>query len=152
MFDPKNFVYIRHGKKFRKIGRDEIIEEGAYHAWCGGELEPIKGIDTIGDKPSSFSDEREFFNPMMEGVKFFCKGCGREIWGMLEKYKKETLTIADAEATCFCSDCIIKNAKGKEELNHQAYMDVLDYEEPSMPNNTIYMECYRFWRPLQGGC
>ena len=37
----------------------------------------------------------------------------------------------------------------KDRLNHQAYMDVLDFQEPSMPDNETYMACYRSWRPLQ---
>lgn len=40
-------------------------------------------------------------------VRFFCKSCGKELWtGMLED-KKQYLTIAEAEATCICSDCIL---------------------------------------------
>ncbi len=33
-------------------------------SWCNGELQPIKNSDgnTIGDKPSSFSKERDFYN------------------------------------------------------------------------------------------
>ena len=34
-------------------------------------------------------------------------------------------------------------------LNRQAYMDVLDCEEPSMPDNEEYMKYYKFWRPFQ---
>lgn len=60
----KDIIYYRFGKKYRKIGRDEIISEGAMHCWCGGELMPIMNKDTIGDRPSSFSEEREFFNPI----------------------------------------------------------------------------------------
>jgi len=37
----------------------------------------------------------------------------------------------------------------REELNHKAYTDVLDCKDPSMPDNEVYMECYRAWRPLQ---
>ena len=33
----------------------------------------------------------------------------------------------------------------KEEINHQAYKDVLDYKEPTMEYNDYYMQCYRFW-------
>lgn len=38
--------------------------------------------------------------------------------------------------------------KIKEELNHQAYMDVLDCNGPSMSHDEYYMKCYRFWWPL----
>jgi len=41
------------------------------------------------------------------------------------------------------------NPTDREALNHQAYMDVLDCKEPSIPENEIYMECYDSWRPLQ---
>ena len=37
----------------------------------------------------------------------------------------------------------------KDDLNHEAYMDVLDCREPQMPENEYYMQCYRNWRPLQ---
>jgi hypothetical protein len=37
----------------------------------------------------------------------------------------------------------------EEKLNHQAYMDVLDCKDPSMPYNEVYMKYYRSWRPLQ---
>lgn len=59
-------IYYRHGKKFRKIGRSETILEGAMHSWCGGELMPIIDPSTVGDKPENFSDEREFYNPILE--------------------------------------------------------------------------------------
>jgi len=68
-FDPKNQIYIRFGKKYRKLMRNEIIKKGAMQSWCYGELQPIKNSDgrTIGDTPSSFSNERNFYNPIQEG-------------------------------------------------------------------------------------
>ncbi|KKM21239.1 hypothetical protein LCGC14_1637460 [marine sediment metagenome] len=60
----KGIIYYRFGKKFRKIRRGEIIKKGAMQSWCGGELQPIKGHDTIGDIPSNFCDERDFYNPV----------------------------------------------------------------------------------------
>lgn len=57
-------IYTRFGQQFYKISRNEEIKEGAMHSWCGGELVPIIYTDTIGDTPSSFSDEREFYNPI----------------------------------------------------------------------------------------
>lgn len=36
-----------------------------------------------------------------------------------------------------------------DEKNRQAYMDVLDCLGPRYPDDEEYMECYRFWRPLQ---
>lgn len=36
-----------------------------------------------------------------------------------------------------------------DDLNHQAYNDVLDCLPPSMPDNENYMKYYDFWRPLQ---
>jgi Flp pilus assembly CpaF family ATPase len=60
----KEIEYIRFGKKYRKIGRNEVIKEGAMQSWCYGELHPIMGIDTIGDIPANYSDEREFYNPI----------------------------------------------------------------------------------------
>lgn len=58
----KKIIYHRFGKKFRKIERNEIIKKGAMQSWCGGELRPIKGWDTVDDKPSSFNEERDFYN------------------------------------------------------------------------------------------
>ncbi len=37
----------------------------------------------------------------------------------------------------------------KDQLNHQAYDDVACCKEPSIPYDEYYMQCYRFWRPLQ---
>ena len=42
----------------------------------------------------------------MSRVRFFCD-CGKEIWDELPEYQKSTLTIAEAEASCICSDCIL---------------------------------------------
>lgn len=36
----------------------------------------------------------------------------------------------------------------REEKNHQAYDDCSLYEDPSMPYDSEYMECYRFWREI----
>lgn len=60
----KELIYTRYGKPYRKIGRNEVILEGYLHSFCGGELHPIITPETIGDAPSSFSDEREFFVPL----------------------------------------------------------------------------------------
>lgn len=62
----KDNIYYRFGKRYRKIRRDEKIEEGAMHSYCGCELKPIMGIGTVGDIPANFSDEREFYNPIEE--------------------------------------------------------------------------------------
>lgn len=59
--------YVRFGKQYRKLGRMEIIKNGACHSLCGGELYPIVGVDTVGDVPASFSDQREFYNPILKG-------------------------------------------------------------------------------------
>ena len=62
----ENLIYTRFGKHYRKVKRDEIIEEGAMQSWEDGELQPITNSDgeTVGDTPSSFSDERDFYNPI----------------------------------------------------------------------------------------
>ena len=57
-------IKVKDGKKYRKLDREEVIAEGAMHSWCNGELHPIMSIDTIGDKPSSFCDKRDFYNPV----------------------------------------------------------------------------------------
>jgi len=76
-------VYYRFGKRYHKIGRDETILRGAMKSYLNGELQPILSTDTVGDKPSSFSDEGNFYNPMdicicgepiMEG-DFGCPEC-----------------------------------------------------------------------------
>ena len=43
-------IYYRFGKPYRKLKRNEIIEKGAMHSFCGGELMPITNSDgqTIG--------------------------------------------------------------------------------------------------------
>lgn len=62
----KENTYYRFGKPYRKLKRHEIIKEGAMHSWCNGELHEIMGTDTIGQTPSQFSDERDFYNPIEE--------------------------------------------------------------------------------------
>lgn len=58
----EHLQYTRYGKQYRKLGRDEVIKEGALHSYCFGELYPIRDEDTIGQTPADFSDERDFFN------------------------------------------------------------------------------------------
>lgn len=41
-----------------------------------------------------------------------------------------------------------KKTQERENINHQAYMDVLNCEEPQS-DDEYYMKCYRNWRPLQ---
>lgn len=36
----------------------------------------------------------------------------------------------------------------KEQKNSQAYDDCSQYLEPSMPHDTEYMDCYRYWRAI----
>ena len=62
----KEITYYKNGKKFRKIGRDEVIEEGAMHSIMDGELHSVKFPETIGETPSDFSDDRNFYNPIKE--------------------------------------------------------------------------------------
>jgi hypothetical protein len=57
-------IYVRLGKKYRKIARDEKIAKGAMMTLADGELNPIMHEGTIGQLPSSFSEERNFFNPI----------------------------------------------------------------------------------------
>ena len=59
-----NPVYWRNGKSYRKLNRDEVIKDGALHSYCNGELKPILGLHTVGDTPSGFSDDRDFYNPV----------------------------------------------------------------------------------------
>lgn len=59
-----NLRYTKDGKEYRKIGRHEIIEEGAMQSWWDQELQSIKSPDTIGDVPANFSGKREFYNPI----------------------------------------------------------------------------------------
>ena len=62
----KNLIYTRFGNEYKKLKRDEVIKEGAMQSWEHGELQPLGNGDgkTIGDTPSSFSDERDFYNPI----------------------------------------------------------------------------------------
>lgn len=62
----ENLIYKRFGNNYRKLKRDEVIKKGAMQSWELGELQPVKNSDgkTIGDTPSSFSDERDFYNPI----------------------------------------------------------------------------------------
>ena len=62
-------TYYRFGKKYHKLGRHEVIQEGAMQSWCYGELQPITNADgnTIGNTPSEFSAEHDFYNPIKGG-------------------------------------------------------------------------------------
>lgn len=61
----KGTVYVRFNKKYRKIGRDELIKEGALHS-VGEHLIPIMSCTSIGDKPRSFPDHKDFYNPISD--------------------------------------------------------------------------------------
>jgi len=51
------------GDMYKRLEDNEVIKEGAIHMLrTGGALKPIMGFDTVGDTPSSFSDDRIFFN------------------------------------------------------------------------------------------
>ena len=43
-------IYIKDGKKYRKLNRYETIPEGAMNSWNHGELQPIMNTDgeTVG--------------------------------------------------------------------------------------------------------
>jgi hypothetical protein len=62
----ENLIYTRFDNKYKKLKRDEVIKEGAMQSWENGELQPITNSDgeTIGDIPASFSDGRDFYNPI----------------------------------------------------------------------------------------
>jgi len=40
-------------------------------------------------------------------IKFYCKICSKEMWQGMTKEMKETTTIAEAEDTAICSDCMV---------------------------------------------
>ncbi len=50
-----------NGKKYRRVGEDEVIKEGALHTIYSG-FYPIRGGGTKGDKPKNFSPDRVFYN------------------------------------------------------------------------------------------
>ena len=62
----KDIVYYRNNKKYRKIDRNEVIEEGAMHSILDGELHTVKFPETVGETPSDFSADRNFYNPIKE--------------------------------------------------------------------------------------
>jgi len=66
--------YYKDGKQYKKIINNGIIKKGAMHSWCFGELKPVMSDDSIGDRPSSFSKEREFFNPSI------CPNCKTQFY------------------------------------------------------------------------
>lgn len=66
MDEMDEMVYHMNGKRYRKIGRNEIIKEGAMQSWDGSGLLPITNTmeETIGNIPANFSRERDFYNPI----------------------------------------------------------------------------------------
>ena len=59
----KEYKYFR-GKGYQKIGRFEVIKEGAMQSWHNNGLQFIRDPRTIGDIPDNFSPQREFYNPI----------------------------------------------------------------------------------------
>lgn len=47
----------------RELKRNETIQLGDFHSLNKCELESIKNMDTIGQTPSEFSNERKFYRP-----------------------------------------------------------------------------------------
>lgn len=66
----KENIYVRFGKKYRKIARNEKIEKGAMQSWEFGELQSILHDETIGQTPDDFSLERDFYNPIVTNTNF----------------------------------------------------------------------------------
>ena len=56
------------GIEYEKIGRDDIIKEGAMHSWNNGTLTPLINSETVGQKPLDFSSNRDFYNPVQEEI------------------------------------------------------------------------------------
>ena len=59
--------YHNH-KKYIKLKRNEIIEEKTMQSWNNGTLQPLTGFgrNIIGETPSNFPSERNFYNPEWE--------------------------------------------------------------------------------------
>jgi hypothetical protein len=113
-------IYLKDGKQFRKISRNEIIKEGAYHNWSCGELHRIVNSETIGKTPNDFGSDREFFNllktqkedsmPQIRvDIEFECEGCGKEL-----KYTKDEVNMIFQIRPCL--DC---EEEGKEIVREQ---------------------------------
>jgi len=62
----QDIIYIKYGKKYRKLNRDEIITRGAMHSYDNGELNPIINPDTVGKTPNDFLPRRDFYNLIKE--------------------------------------------------------------------------------------
>lgn len=121
----KKHIYIRNGRKYVKLDRHEKIKEGAMQSWCNGELQPIANSDgkTIGDVPASFSDERDFYNPIGKTEKQMCL----EMWEWLRdnpgkrkddykvfllangRYEEFEFCWACKSCDCECPDCPISS-------------------------------------------
>lgn len=82
--------YKIDGKKYRKIGKDEIIKKGAMHSLSGGGLMPVlNNGETIGDKPSSFGTGRDFYNPIHEKNK---EWLNFKIDNFIEQWKRSSIS------------------------------------------------------------
>ena len=60
----ENLIYTKHGKKYKMVGRENVIKKGAMHSFKGGELQSVCNPETIGDTPANFSLKRKFYNPI----------------------------------------------------------------------------------------
>lgn len=60
----KNILRFK-GRRYRKIGPYETIQEGAVHIYDGsGSIMPLFSENAIGEKPVQYSSRREFYNPI----------------------------------------------------------------------------------------
>lgn len=63
--------YIEHnGKRYRKIGKNEVIRRGALHSYSSQGMHAIKD-GTIGQTPSDFSSNRVFYNLVVTDKEYW---------------------------------------------------------------------------------
>lgn len=58
---PNEIIYY-NGKKYKKVGPNEKIKEGAIHSITKGRFWPIHWDETVGQTPSDFAEDRSFYN------------------------------------------------------------------------------------------
>lgn len=57
-------IYYKNGQRYRKIGRDEVFQEGTMWSWDSRDLEPIDpSYRPIGQTPDNFPLWINFYNP-----------------------------------------------------------------------------------------
>lgn len=61
-------IIVLNNKRYKKLKRNERIKPETIHSLCGHGYFPLTNTTTIGQRPSDFSDEKDFYNLVGEKI------------------------------------------------------------------------------------